>query len=267
MNLGKRGLMRFIRKHRNRVISETSMIRSMAELGFRHIDIQPNMQHSEEAQSILKHHQLKLACMSLSFFGPKDCTLHSNEPKAVEALLSYFKKGIDHSAQVGIDRAYVVPGKAKIKMPIKEIALHYAELATYGAEKNVKIGIEHFPDTDFPSIEATLDFIREVDHPNLYLLFDLGHAQISKEDPTQWLPEAGDRLLYVHLDDNDGIGDLHLPLTKGIQTRAELEDLFSVLNTMNYSGPVSLELHPMLPNPFHALRQSKHLLESIQAFE
>ena len=266
MNFGKRGLMRFLRKRLNKVVAETSMLECMGELGFQHVDIQPNMQHSAASCSTLKEHQLKVACMSLSFFAPDKGTLHSKDPAAVNPLMDYLKAGIDHTAHLGIDRAYVVPGKANDVISLTDIAPHYAELAEYSAKKGVKIGIEHFPETALPTVKSTLEFIEQVNHPNLYLLFDIGHAQISNEDPADLLPDAGDRLLYVHLDDNDGKEDLHLSLTEGVQTRKDLESLFTVLENMNYSGPVSLELHPMLPDPFQALKESKQIVEELYDF-
>ena len=266
MNFGKRSLMRFIRKRLNKVVSETSMLKYMTELGFQHVDIQPNMQHSDASRLTLKEHQLQLACMSLSFFAPDGGTLHSKDPAAVNSLMDYLKAGIDHTADLGIDRAYVVPGKVSEEISLMDIAPHYAELADYSAEKGVKIGIEHFPETALPTIESTLNFIEQVNHPNLYLLFDIGHAQISNETPADLLPDAGDRLLYVHLDDNDGKDDLHLCLTEGVQTRKDLESLFTVLEDMHYTGPVSLELHPMLPDPFQALKDSKQIVDALYDF-
>ena len=177
--------------------------------------------------------------------------MHTKDKAAAQSMMDHLKDGIDHAAHIGVDRAYVVPGEVDDDLSINDYGVYYSKLAEYAQSRGVMIGIEHFPRKAFPTIQSTLEFIKEINHPNLYLLFDLGHAQISKEDPVQWLPEAGDRLLYVHLDDNDGINDLHLPLTEGVQTREDLESLFKVLGELNYQGPVSLELHPLLPNHRH----------------
>ena len=242
------------------------MLELTAELGFKSADIQPNMQQSEDSVSALRRLNLDLTCISLSHFAPAEGSFHSLDKAVVQLHMDYLKTGIDLASHLDVDRAYIVPGEASDTLTTADYVDHYSILAEYGASKGVKIGIEHFPQTALPTIESTLDFIREVNHPNLYLLFDIGHAQISGEDPVEWLPKAGDRLLYVHLDDNDGKEDLHLPLTEGVQSREDLEALFRVLNDMNYQGPVSLELHPHLPNPFKGLAESKALVESIQTF-
>ena len=242
------------------------MLKFSAELGFHSVDIQPHMQRHRESVSMRESLNQEVSCVSLSFSTPEGSTLHSNDSKAVDSLFSYLKEGIDHTANIGVDLAYVVPGKEQKDLSLKDIAPHYAELASYASERGVKIGIEHFPETALPTVRSTLEFIELVNHPNLYLLFDIGHAQISHEDPADVLPLAGDRLFYVHLDDNDGKGDLHLPLTEGIQTREDLETLFRVLGQMNYSGPVSLELHPQLPDPFRSLKESKRIVDELYDF-
>ena len=121
----------------------------------------------------------------------------------------------------------------------------------------LKFCVEHFPGLALPTVAATLEFLRQVDHPNLYLLFDLGHAQISGEDPVAAIESAGSRLGYVHLDDNDGRGDHHLSLLDGVLTQTSLRQTFKALGDVGYGGAVSLELNAELPDPLGALRRSR----------
>ena len=51
-----------------------------------------------------------------------------------------------------------------------------------------------------PTALGTLDFLNTIDHPNLYLLLDVGHLQISNEDPVDVIERAGDHLGYVQSD-------------------------------------------------------------------
>ena len=88
------------------------------------------------------------------------------------------------------------------------------------------------------------------------ILFDIGHAQMADEDPREVLSGVGDRLGYVHLDDNDGEQDLHLALTDGVQTTESLEELFVVLRDVGYDGPVSLEIKNDLPDPLDSVTRS-----------
>ena len=213
------------------------------------------MQKSESSTSILKALGLNPICVASSFGAPiKNNYAHEN-PEEIKHLSIHIMAGIDHAAKIGAEFSYVIPGPEEEGLDLSILAHHYEDLAQHGQNRGVKVGIEHFPNTYFPTIATTLKFIKEVNHPNLYLLFDIGHAQISKEDPAEVLPEAGDRLGYVHLDDNDGKEDLHLSLTDGVQNEDDLAALFGVLQQIGYDGPVSLELHPKLPDPFEALQR------------
>ena len=62
---------------------------------------------------------------------------------------------------------------------------------------------------------------------------------------------------YVHLDDNDGEGDLHWPLLAGVLTEKVLSATFAALALSPYAGPASIELSPQLPDPVAALAQSR----------
>ena len=101
--------------------------------------------------------------------------------------------------------------------------------------------------------------MRAISHPNLYLLFDIGHAQISKEDPAAAIQAAGAQLGYVHLDDNDGVGDLHLGLTDGVLTEGVLQAALAALVNIGYDGEVSLELNPELEDPLTAIKKSREI--------
>ena len=75
-----------------------------------------------------------------------------------------------------------------------------------------------------PTAGETLAYIGALGHANLYLLYDSGHILLSGEDPATVILNAGDRLGYVHFDDNDGSGDLHWSLLEGVMTEESLYD-------------------------------------------
>lgn len=233
----------------------------MSKLGFNFVDLCPSMQRSQEAKSTLADLGFEVCCLSLSHEAPPNSSFASDDDEAVEPVKQHTQKAIEHAASLGAECAYVVPPKPTDKDTLSTLAQRYRQIAEYGQGKGIKIAIEHFPGTVLPTVKATLEFIETVDHLNLYLLFDIGHAQMSGEDPAELLPLAGDRLAYIHLDDNDGKGDLHLALTDGIQTKASLSKFFSVTRDIGYTGPFSLEMHPTLPNPLNAIRRSKAIVE------
>ena len=83
---------------------------------------------------------------------------------------------------------------------------------------------------------------------------------MSGEDPATVIANAGEKLGYVHFDDNDGISDLHLSLLDGVMTDESLLATLRALDAVGYKGAVSLELSPALPKPARALAESHDVL-------
>ena len=115
--------------------------------------------------------------------------------------------------------------------------------------------------TSLPTVAVTLRWLERADHDDLKLLLDLGHCLISDEDPSAAVVAAGRRLGYVHLDDNDSVGDLHWPLLTGRLTDAMLEAFLAALKEEGYAGTLALELNPQNTDPVQALRQGKRIVE------
>jgi sugar phosphate isomerase/epimerase len=239
---------------------EPEKLQRVFELGFKSIDVCPSNQTSERAKSALTALGLEISCVSLSHEAPEESTFDSEDMNHVHSLVHHTNTALDYASDIGAGCAYVVPGPPIDKRTKSRYADKYAALAERGQKLGVKMCIEHFPKTAFPTVASTLEFIKGVDHPNLYLLFDIGHAQMTNEDPAKVLPLAGDRLGYVHLDDNDGVDDLHLALTDGVQTDESLNVFFRVLEDVGYTGPVSLEMKQNLPDPLEAIRRSKEIV-------
>ena len=189
---------------------------------------------------------------------PEDACLSSPDRDARLAAASYLERTLAFGAGLGASTAYLVPDEDRSSLD--GYAEELKKLATRGGELGVRVCVEHFPGTALPTAAGTIAFLRDVGHPNLFLLLDIGHAQMSDEDPAAVVSEAGPLLGYVHLDDNDGSRDLHLGLTDGILTEAALADTVSALADIGYRGNLSLELHPELPDPLDALKRSREIV-------
>ncbi len=190
------------------------------------------------------------SCMGISFGIPSGTCAGQRGPERAHDRGALLRVVDPARQQVGarnrIRRA--VPGHERGGAGALHAVAHCA-LPTTPPALDVRIAIEHFPHTALPTIAATLAYLRELAHPNLYLLLDIGHAQMSDEDAPAAIADAGPLLGYVHLDDNDGVGDLHLALLDGVLTEASLRATFDALQEHGYSGRASLELHPGLRRP------------------
>jgi sugar phosphate isomerase/epimerase len=107
------------------------------------------------------------------------------------------------------------------------------------ADADVTLCVENMPPGVFPGSEMTdlASIVREVDHPNVGLAIDTGHAHLVHSAPAETLA-AGAWLRTTHVHDNHGKQDVHLPPGHGtIDWTAWVE----ALDQIGYEGPVMLE--------------------------
>ena len=81
--------------------------------------------------------------------------------------------------------------------------------------------------------------------------YDVGHANLSGCDLYQDVCLLADRLICVHIHDNDGYHDQHLlPFTQkdpvSRKNCTDWEGLCAGLTHIRYQGPINLENHPAL---------------------
>ena len=200
---------------------------------------------------------LQESCMGISFGIPKDTALDSADLSERMKAVRSCESSILRANDIGVRTVYVIPNQDACEEALARYAHSLTRIADHAQSLNVRVAIEHFPHTALPTIAATLAFLREVAHPNLFLLLDIGHALMTDEDVPVAIGDAGPLLGYVHLDDNDGVGDLHLALLDGKLTPPSLRATFDALKEHGYDGRASLELHPGLEDPVDAMLRSR----------
>lgn len=242
---------------------EPEALQRLADMGLQAIDIRPSGLRAEAAMRQRRDLGLQVCCLAASHEMPAGAAMDSSDAGATAAAHTHIADALTHAADAGAPCAYVVPEAPVDAHSLERYANLLPGLADHGADLGVRLCIEHFPGTALPTAAATLGFLRLLDHPNLYLLFDIGHAQMSAEDPRSVLIAAADRLGYVHLDDNDGISDLHLALTDGVQSTDSLTALLAALDEVGYAGPMSIEMKADLPDPAAAIRRSIAVMQNL----
>ncbi|NJN82856.1 MAG: sugar phosphate isomerase/epimerase [Caldilineaceae bacterium] len=237
--------------------SEAAILDQLAALEFSHIDIRPNDFADEAGLARMSRLGFQVPCVALSFGLPAGVTLGSDDAEIADQALHFATLGLERATTLGATTAYIIPDLDASMEGLLRYGAAVTELASRAAERSINLCIEHFPGRALPTVANTLAFLEDVGHPNLNLLFDIGHAQMSKEDIRIAILKADQRLGYVHLDDNDGVGDLHWALCDGVMTQESLKSLFHALVEIEYDGGVSLEMNPTLPDPFDAIQRSR----------
>ena len=232
-------------------------LRRLREVGYKLIDMRPDTFEEPELGSAAKELGLGVSCMSIHFDAD---TLHSEDSRSVESALGVVGRSCELGVSLGATVAYVVPGQDSSEAALAKYGEALVKAAERAKAAGSRLCVEHFPGLSLPTALGTLKFLEAIGHPNLYLLLDLGHLQISNEDPVEVIECASERLGYVHLDDNDGKGDLHLPLLQGVMLEADLERTVAALHAVGYEDAVSLELSPKLTDPLQSLEEGYELV-------
>ncbi len=117
----------------------------------------------------------------------------------------------------------------------------YEILLRHGEAQGVQVALENSSDN-----RHQLKHFREIFHrlPGLRLLFDIAHGNVNtaKSMTRDYLFALADRLVHVHLSDNDGQGDDHLPI--GAPRRGGIDLLHELrgLRSFRYEGRITLEV-------------------------
>lgn len=112
----------------------------------------------------------------------------------------------------------------------------FATLAELAEPFGIRVMIENLVGIFEPAAQmrAMLDA-----HPRLGWHYDIGHAQVRGNRSREYLEVLGDRLAHVHLSDNSGRSDDHLPLGVG---RLDWKRLVRGLKRTGYDGRITLEV-------------------------
>ena len=118
----------------------------------------------------------------------------------------------------------------------------FAALANVGKNLGVTVCLENMPFENHPihSTEQILALVRDVDHPNLKVCFDTGHANCTGENVANSVRLLGrDLLKIIHVHDNYGESDLHNAPYDGT---VDWSEFIEALYEIGYGGVMNLEV-------------------------
>ena len=162
---------------------------------------------------------LPVTCMAVAHLMPEGAMLDATSEPARQLAVDHVRAGVLEAQSLGVPDVYLAPPATPDAPAIAAYRESALTLADEANRAGVRLGIEHFPGRGLPTVRQTLDFITACGHDNLYMLLDIGHNQIAGESVAESIQAAGDRLQYVHLNDNDAQSDLHVGLLEGVQAK------------------------------------------------
>jgi len=138
------------------------------------------------------------------------------DPRARQMAMDRFNQAAEIAIKLGSDKMVVHTGympHVYYKEWHRDRSVEFWNEFMADKPDNFKIVIENVLD-DEPYMMA--EMIKLIDHPNIKLCFDCGHALcISDVDVMEWLEVMAPHLGHLHIHNNDGTHDYHRPLTDG----------------------------------------------------
>ncbi len=238
-------------------------VRLAADVGFACVDVVALEERPAADREALAEAGLLVGCAAVGRGMPAGRTLDAADAGLRREALERMRRQIADAAHLGATCAYVVSGMDGSEAGLACFAEACELLAEYAAGRMVRLCVEPIPGRALPDAAAVLQWLRRASHPNLGLLLDVGHCLIAGEDAASAARSAGPLLAHVHLDDNDGVGDLHWPLLTGRLTEARLTELAEALREIGFTGGVSLELKAAGAERAEAWRRSKEIAEEV----
>jgi sugar phosphate isomerase/epimerase len=125
---------------------------------------------------------------------------------------------------------------------VKNFTESMRELAEFGGALNVELMLENPPPQGIYPLEG-IDYFAQVINsvPKLRFHLDVAHAFIENgvKGVQQYLDAFGDKLVHVHVHDNHGEQDEHLPLGKG---KIDFRKVVKALKEIDYCRTVTFEV-------------------------
>jgi sugar phosphate isomerase/epimerase len=190
----------------------------------------------EELETLIPSYNLQL-----SLHAPfSDVNIGSFNQRIRDEAVRQVIESIEVADRLGMKTATVHPGllspisfsnpEKVIEIARKSIQLIDSKVRGLG----IKVGVENMPNMIVTTCQKVQDLLRLIEGTGIGICFDVGHANTTGE-LENFLNHA-DRFVNIHLHDNDGNGDSHMPMGAGT---VDFESLMRELS--DYSGTFVLE--------------------------
>ncbi len=165
-----------------------------------------------------------------------------------EATLKFIKQEVVLANQLGAKRITLHSGKMEVpRVPtavIKNFEVfirNLKKIVGFSKKYSIKVGVENtFSEGGICRTAEELlkvtDLAKEAG-----IVFDCGHVNVIGENLIKYFKKVRNRVVNVHISDNNGKIDEHLPLGMG---NINFKKLFKEFKKTNYYGPFILEVFP-----------------------
>ena len=192
---------------------------------------------------------------------PNGLTLDALATADAETALHCLVGSLERVASLGVKTAYMVTPPSRVGAEQTYIA-SMSKLGDEAARLGVKLCVEPSPGFALGDYTETMQMLDAANSDGLYALLDLGHLLLTGEDPAATIRMLGDRLGYVHVDDNDGQSDVHYGLLEGVLSEHALHGFLDAFAESKYDGPLAIEIKSDIASPLASLVNSRNAISA-----
>lgn len=240
--------------------NDLKAVETLLKWGFKNIDYAFEHHLDQYDDAHWQEHALALKAL-VDRYGARIHQVHGpwvrylDEETNEEEKKAWIKRGIEVCGVLECPIYVMHPVKFKIpELYTLEEALDYnealfKELTPLAKQHHVKIALENLYryqsktraalGTGCNTAQELLALHGRLDPEVFGICLDTGHAWINQQDPAAMIEAYGERLIALHLHDNDQYTDAHLPMTYG---KINWEKAMEALRKISYSGVFSMEI-------------------------
>jgi len=216
--------------------------------GFKAVEfLFPYAFEASEIKSALDNNVLKLVLHNLPAgdwdAGERGIACH---PDRIEEFRAGVAKAIEYATYLNVAQVNCLAGKVPVGVDTQLVHDTFVSNLKYAAEQlkrvNIKLLIEPINTFDIPGFylsktQQAIDIMDEVGSDNLYLQYDIYHAQRMEGEIANTIKKHLPRIAHIQIADNPGRNE---PGTGEIN----YEYLFGLLDQIGYKGWIGCEYKP-----------------------
>lgn len=179
----------------------------------------------------------------------REISLSTLEPLRRMASVAKGLNAVEAAAAAGVETIVFHPANDVRDIPLRgEHAAALTEslkkICAAARTKGLRVAVENMPPQELGShLVEIVEMVRASHIPNLGICLDTGHANMNG-DLIEGVSAAGQFLFALHVHDNDGTKDQHLPVFSGTINWA---DFLKALTNTGFTGCFMLETGHIFP--------------------
>jgi len=219
------------------------------------------LEHAEEAERVRRVlEKFGMSVKSLHAPIDKGCDISAVDESVRQESVGRMKLAAERLVALGGDVLVVHPGRGRepdedVSARKKQSERSLTELCEFARELGIKIALENLcPNEVFDNPEELRAMIDQFDRDLVGICLDSSHANI-RRDAVQTTQIFQGRVFSVHLSDNKGTADDHLPPFEGT---IDWQGVLGVLTDGGFTGPWLFEVLCWGADPYDFLQRAAH---------